>query len=78
MEKATQQDNPRAFRKGLREIKVKDQAAVRHGVMAILGAKNISSFYFYSFGREQVLDVEVAKKIEQLFASYGVADCWGL
>lgn len=67
----------RAFRKGLRELKVKDEAKVRAGIYRILGVNNKQSFQRYSAGKAKNLDVLKAKQIEALFAAYGVTDCWG-
>lgn len=67
----------RAFRKGLRELKVKDQKEVRAGIYRILGVTTKQSFQNYSGGRVKTLDVVKARQIEDLFAAYGVTDCWG-
>lgn len=67
----------RAFRKGLRELKVKDVQEVREGIYRILGVTTKQSFQRYSGGRAVRLDVLKAQQIEDLFAAYGVADCWG-
>ena len=69
--------NPRAFRKGLRELKVKDQPQVREAIYRILEVKTKQSFQRYSAGRAKRLDVLKAQQIADLFAAYGVADCWG-
>ncbi len=67
----------RAFRKGLRELKVKDQKEVRTGIYQILGVTTKQSFQNYSAGRVRTLDVVKARQIEDLFRAYGVTDCWG-
>lgn len=67
----------RAFRKGLRELKVKDAPEVRAGIYRILGVTTKQSFQRYSAGRAVRLDVLKAQQIEDLFAAYGVTDCWG-
>ena len=69
--------NPRAFRKGLRELKVKDEPEVREAIYRILNVKTRQSFQRYSAGLAKRLDVLKAKQIEDLFAAYGVTDCWG-
>lgn len=68
----------RAFRKGLREIRIKDKAAVYQGIMAILGVSTTASLYNYASGKTRSLYSHEEKEIERLFAEYGVADCWGL
>lgn len=67
----------RAFRKGLAELKVKDVPAVKAGISEILGITTKQSFIRYADGRVANLDIEKAKRIEELFSSYGVASCWG-
>ena len=68
----------KAFRKGLREIKVKDAGEVRDGIMRILGVTTKQSLYNYANGKTVNPDVDKARQIEALFASYGVTDCWGI
>ncbi|MBP5311829.1 MAG: hypothetical protein J6112_03230 [Clostridia bacterium] len=67
----------RSFRKGLSEVKVKDLPHIKHDIMQALGISTESSFSRYSRGLNKHLDIEKAKKIEDLFASYGVDNCWG-
>lgn len=67
----------KAFRKGLRELRVKDVAEVRGKLAAILGVTTKQSLAKYSAGRG-TLDVEKAAQIESLFKQYGVTNCWGL
>ncbi len=67
----------RAFRKGLSEVRVKDVPAVKARLMAILGVTTKQSFIRYADGRVANLDVEKARRIEAVFAEYGVASCWG-
>lgn len=68
----------KAFRKGLREIKVKDAPDVRAAIFKILGVTTKQSFSNYANGKTVNLDVDKARQIEALFASYGVTDCWGI
>lgn len=68
----------KAFRKGLREIKVKDAPDVREAIFKILGVTTKQSFSNYANGKTVNLDVDKARQIEALFASYGVTDCWGI
>lgn len=68
----------KAFRKGLREIKVKDATEVQAAIIRILGVNNRQSYYNYANGKTVNLDVDKARQIEALFASYGVTDCWGI
>lgn len=74
---STPKTNSRAFRKGLRELKVKDAPEVRAQIYRILGVKSKQSFQRYSGGKAVSLDVVKASQIETLFAAYGVTDCWG-
>ena len=70
--------NPRAFRKGLRGLRVKDVQTVKQTIMGVLGITTPQSFIRYSYGKNQNLDIDKASKIEQVFAAFGVNDCWGL
>ena len=66
----------RSFRRGLRELKVKDVEAVKAAVAAELGVTTRQSFAGYRDGK-RLLDVCKAKAIEKIFARYGVTDPWG-
>lgn len=66
----------RSFRRGLRELKVKDVEAVKAAVAAELGVTTRQSFAGYRDGK-RLLDVCKAKAIERIFALYGVTDPWG-
>ena len=71
--------NPdKAFLKGLNELKVKDLPDVREALYKILRITTAQHFRNYANGKVQTLDVEKAKQIETLFASYGVSNPWGL
>ena len=71
--------NPaKAFKKGLAELRVKDLPAVRESLYKILQITTPQSFRNYSNGKVQNLDVDKAKQIEVLFASYGISNPWGL
>ena len=71
--------NPdKAFQKGLSELKVKDLPEVREAIFGILKITTMQSFRNYASGRVLTLDVEKARKIEALFAAYGVKNPWGL
>ncbi|MBQ3812859.1 MAG: hypothetical protein II841_04765 [Bacteroidales bacterium] len=67
----------KSFRKGLRELRVKDVAPVKAQLLEILGVTSKQSFIRYADGKVANLDVEKARKIETLFALYGVTECWG-
>ena len=67
----------RAFAKGLKELRVKDVPVVKAGIMDILGVGTRHSFVRYADGRAETLDVDKARRIEELFASFGVTDPWG-
>ena len=58
-------------------MKVMDSQEVRAGIYRILGVKTKQSFQRYSAGKAAKLDVLKAQQIEDLFAAYGVTDCWG-
>lgn len=66
----------RSFRRGLRELKVKDVEAVKAAVAAELGVTTRQSFAGYRDGK-RLLDVCKATAIETIFARYGVSDPWG-
>lgn len=66
----------KAFRKGLREVKVGDVDAVREGLKNALGVTTRQSLAAYADGK-RILDVETAARIEAVFADYGVSACWG-
>lgn len=68
----------KAFKKGLDELKVKDLPEVRQSLFRILGITTMQSFRNYSNGKVLNLDVDKAKQIEALFASYGISNPWGL
>lgn len=68
----------KAFRKGLSELRGKDLPAVREALYRILGITTKASFCNYAGGRTKNLDVDKARQIEDLFASYGVSCPWGL
>lgn len=71
--------NPeKAFQKGLSELKVKDLPEVREALCRILRVTTTQGFRNYANGKVKNLDVEKARQIEALFASYGVNDPWGL
>lgn len=67
----------KAFRKGLSELRVKDVPVVKAGLLEILGVNSKQSFIRYADGKVANLDVEKARRIEALFAEYGVSNCWG-
>lgn len=71
--------NPnKAFLKGYMEVRLKDQRDIRVALCNILGVYSQPSFTKYLHGRAANLDVEKAKQIEALFASYGIMEPWGL
>lgn len=71
--------NPeKAFQKGLSELKVKDLPDVREALYRILRVTTPQGFRNYANGKVQNLDVDKARQIEALFASYGIANPWGL
>ena len=59
------------IRKGLSELRVKA------GIYAILGVGTKQSFARYADGKAPTLDVDKARRIEELFAQYGVTQPWG-
>lgn len=67
----------RSFRKGLSELRVKDVPVVKAGIYAILGVGTKQSFARYADGKAPTLDVDKARRIEELFAQYGVTQPWG-
>jgi len=75
----TRPQNPdKAFRKGLSELRRVDYPAVREAISRILGVTTGASFNNYASGRVKNLDVDKARQIGDLFASYGIASPWGL
>ena len=71
--------NPeKAFQKGLSELKVKDLPDVREALYRILCVTTPQGFRNYANGKVMNLDVDKARQIEALFASYGIANPWGL
>lgn len=67
----------RSFRKGLAELRVKDVPAVKAAIYDILGVGTKQSFARYADGKAPTLDVDKARRIEDLFAQYGVNEPWG-
>lgn len=51
--------------------------AVKAEIMDILGVTTKQSFIRYADGKVANLDVEKARKIEAVFAQYGIENCWG-
>lgn len=77
MNKTTSTTTPqRAFRKGLREVKVGDVDAVRASLKEVLGVTTRQSLAAYADGK-RTLDVTTAARIESVFKNYGVPACWG-
>jgi len=71
--------NPdKAFKKGLSELRVKDLPEVREALYHILRVTTVQGFRNYANGKVQNLDVDKARQIQALFASYGVTNPWGL
>ena len=71
--------NPeKAFQKGLSELKVKDLPDVREALYRILRVTTPQGFRNYANGKVMNLDVDKARQIEALFASYGITNPWGL
>ena len=68
----------KAFRAGLRKLRVIDVPAVKQEIMGILGVTTKQSFLRYANGRSATLDVEKAARIQETFSKYGVPDCWGI
>lgn len=66
----------RSFRRGLRELRVKDVEVVKAALAAELGVTTRQSFAGYRDGK-RLLDVCKATAIEKIFARYGVSDPWG-
>lgn len=76
--KITAKNPEKAFMKGLSELKVKDIPDVREALYRILRVTTPQGFRNYANGKVQNLDVDKARQIEALFASYGIANPWGL
>ncbi len=68
----------KAFKKGLSELRIKDLQDVREALSQILGITTPAMLNNYASGRVKNLDVAKARQIEDLFASYGVLNPWGL
>jgi len=66
----------KAFRKGLRELRVREVQEVKAELYAVLGINNRTSFVAYADGR-QSLPVEKYMGIERVFRAHGIEDCWG-
>ena len=79
MDKNKQQiPTTRAFKEGLRKLRVKDVPEVKAEIMAILGVTTKQSYIRYANGRAANLDVTKAARIQEVFAKHGVPDCWGI
>ena len=71
--------NPdKAFKRGMSELRVKDIPDVREALYHILRVTTRQGFLNYQNGKVQTLDVDKARQIEALFASYGISNPWGL
>lgn len=66
----------KAFAKGLREIKVKDNNSVRAELKEALRITTRQSLAAYASGL-RTLDVTTAARIEAIFKKYGITNCWG-
>ena len=64
------------FKRGLGEVRVCQIAACREELMGALGVTTLQALRNYAEGKRK-LDVEVAAKIEIIFAKYGVTNPWG-
>ena len=67
----------RAFRKGLAELRVKDVQPATSDICAVLGVNTKQGFAYYADGKAKNLDIDKARRIEQIFAAYGVTAPWG-
>ena len=65
-----------AFRKGMRQMRMGDWPEAKPRLMAALAINNRTSFINYADGKTQ-MTVDKYKAVAEVFASYGVSDCWG-
>lgn len=66
----------KSFRKGLRELRVREVQEVKAELYAVLGINNRISFAAYADGK-QMLPIEKYMGIERVFKAHGIDDCWG-
>lgn len=64
------------FKKGWKQLRVKDMQPVRDSVMIALGLSTKYAFYnrMYAMTIPTVLEYE---KITEIFKQHGVEECWG-
>lgn len=65
-----------AFRKGMRQMRMGDWPEAKVRLMAALGINNRTSFVSYADGRT-AMTVDKYNAVAEVFASYGIKDCWG-
>ena len=74
----TKPDPEKAFKKGLSELRGKDLPEAREALYRILRVTTPQGFRNYVNGKVKNLTYERRDQIAALFASYGVANPWGL
>lgn len=65
-----------AFRKGMRQMRMGDWPEAKKQLMAALGINNRTSFVSYADGKTG-MTVDKYNAVAEVFASYGIKDCWG-
>lgn len=65
-----------AFRKGMRQMRMGDWPEAKPRLMAALGINNRTSFVSYADGKTG-MTVDKYNAVAEVFASYGIKDCWG-
>lgn len=65
-----------SFKKGWNQLKVGETSEVRQKIMAALGLKVRSTFYYRLNGKCEPT-ISEAQAIEEVFKEYGITKVWG-
>ena len=66
----------KGFALGVSQVQIRQKKEIEEKIMKILNVTTKASYHNYRSGR-QYLRADQAAKIEALFKSYGIKECWG-
>jgi hypothetical protein len=67
----------KSFNKGLREVAYGKHKELKAALMKAIGIASEPIWRKYRDGQTKYLDVDVARRIEETFAAFGVKNPWG-
>lgn len=67
----------KSFNKGLREVAYGKYKELKAALMKAIGIASEPIWRKYRDGQTKYLDVDVARRIEETFAAFGVKNPWG-